>query len=312
MSHHLVTASERGDVTKVAALIGQGADPDWMRKGGGHRPLTAAISQGHLPVLELLIEHGADVNAYATVGYTPLMFAAFTGDVTAARLLIKAGADVNLQAHDSEDTALHHAVRAPLNAVEFTELLLSVGARVDLKDVWQRTALDVALESNSPDCAALLRDQGAMASTPEEPHTIEWPQDDGASLNELSPELVVYRFVTEMSEWETSAHAALAQDLNLMPQLLTQGDRIVERYAVQGDRMAQGSIGSPPRYSPEQRLVSVDARKTLAEVVLRDSREMYRDQELRFHLRRTECGWRLDKVQERGPLDHGKWQRGWL
>jgi hypothetical protein len=240
------------------------------------------------------------------------MFAAFTGDVTAARLLIKAGADVNLQAHDSEDTALHHAVRAPLNAVEFTELLLSVGARVDLKDVWQRTALDVALESNSPDCAALLRDQGAMASTPEEPHTIEWPQDDGASLNELSPELVVYRFVTEMSEWETSAHAALAQDLNLMPQLLTQGDRIVERYAVQGDRMAQGSIGSPPRYSPEQRLVSVDARKTLAEVVLRDSREMYRDQELRFHLRRTECGWRLDKVQERGPLDHGKWQRGWL
>jgi Ankyrin repeats (many copies) len=45
--------------------------------------------------VQLLIEHGADVNATRAVGKTPLLIAVLEGRVDQAKALIDAGADVN-------------------------------------------------------------------------------------------------------------------------------------------------------------------------------------------------------------------------
>jgi hypothetical protein len=58
--------------------------------------LTAvACSRSSIHMVQLLIEHGADVNATRAVGETPLLIAVLEGRVDQAQALINAGADVN-------------------------------------------------------------------------------------------------------------------------------------------------------------------------------------------------------------------------
>lgn len=57
-------------------------------------PLMEAASAGHLEIIELLLKHGADVNATSSSGNTPLMYACAGGHVNAVKLLLSSGANV--------------------------------------------------------------------------------------------------------------------------------------------------------------------------------------------------------------------------
>lgn len=57
-------------------------------------PLMEAASAGHIDIIELLLKHGADVNAQSSTGNTPLMYACAGGHVDAVKLLLAAGANV--------------------------------------------------------------------------------------------------------------------------------------------------------------------------------------------------------------------------
>lgn len=57
-------------------------------------PLMEAASAGHIDIIELLIRHGADVNAQSSTGNTPLMYACAGGHVSAVRTLLAHGANV--------------------------------------------------------------------------------------------------------------------------------------------------------------------------------------------------------------------------
>lgn len=52
---------------------------------------------GYLPIVEYLLEHGADVEARAVNGTTPLRAAAFEGHVLVVRKLIQKQAEVRLK-----------------------------------------------------------------------------------------------------------------------------------------------------------------------------------------------------------------------
>ena len=58
-------------------------------------PLHIAVERGYKDIAELLIKHGADVNAKDRYGETPLHYAARVGRRDIAELLIKHGANVN-------------------------------------------------------------------------------------------------------------------------------------------------------------------------------------------------------------------------
>jgi ankyrin repeat protein len=89
----LMMAALKGQVEIVRKLIARGADvnkPGWA-------PLHYAATNGHLEIMELLLEQHAFIDAESPNGSTPLMMAAHYGSETAVKLLLDAGADATMR-----------------------------------------------------------------------------------------------------------------------------------------------------------------------------------------------------------------------
>ncbi|KAK0146199.1 Ankyrin repeat, SAM and basic leucine zipper domain-containing protein 1 [Merluccius polli] len=67
--------------------------------------LMQAARDGYSTVINLLVSHGAHVNAQDSNGYTALAFAAQYGRVEAALKLLQVGADKTIRTKDGESPA---------------------------------------------------------------------------------------------------------------------------------------------------------------------------------------------------------------
>jgi ankyrin repeat protein len=124
-----------------------GGDPSL---GEGATALMRAAKVSDVTTMGLLLERGADPNLRLRNQSTALMVAASrqgrnpgpeATTIAAMKLLIHRGADPNL-VNDSGETALHIAVSRGDALVRF---LAENGTRLDIKDKFGRTALDVAM-----------------------------------------------------------------------------------------------------------------------------------------------------------------------
>lgn len=103
----LMLASLRGQLDLARKLIERGADvnkPGWA-------PLHYAATNGHLEVMDLLLENHAYIDAESPNGTTPLMMAALYGTTPAVKLLLDAGADPTLR-NQLGMTAVDFAIKA--------------------------------------------------------------------------------------------------------------------------------------------------------------------------------------------------------
>src|SRR5262245_33266374 len=91
----LMTAARVGTIASVKALIVRGASVDSQDDKHGQTALMWAAAEGHAPIVEMLIEVGADFRTRLASGMTPLLFAVREGRSDVVRVLLKAGADVN-------------------------------------------------------------------------------------------------------------------------------------------------------------------------------------------------------------------------
>ena len=89
----LMLASLRGHMDLARKLVERGADVNKT----GWTPLHYAATNGHLKIMELLLEHHAYIDAESPNKTTPLMMAAQYGTVSAVKLLLEAGADATLR-----------------------------------------------------------------------------------------------------------------------------------------------------------------------------------------------------------------------
>ncbi|CAN0332543.1 unnamed protein product, partial [Ectocarpus sp. 8 AP-2014] len=84
----------------IDALVEAGADVDVQggeTKDEVFSPLYLATVMGHLDVLKVLLQHGADVHRSRTAGATLLHTAANEKDVGVVEALIAAGADLEAE-----------------------------------------------------------------------------------------------------------------------------------------------------------------------------------------------------------------------
>ncbi|EJR46502.1 hypothetical protein IIM_04640 [Bacillus cereus VD107] len=103
----LTSASERGHVEVVKELLEHtDIDVNYKNNRGGTALLEAIVlgngSENHKKVIQMLIEHGADVNMANSEGTTPLQYAEKRGFKDIANMLRLAGANEVIQQQPTE------------------------------------------------------------------------------------------------------------------------------------------------------------------------------------------------------------------
>lgn len=125
-------------------------------------PLISAAEEQNENIIDLLLVRGANVAAEDEFGWKPLHRAtANKGGVQVAQLLLNHGADVNARCRQRK-TPLHHAVAKDDNAM--VSFLLRSGADIEARDVAERTPLHTAIECRLERMVVLLLGFGADAT----------------------------------------------------------------------------------------------------------------------------------------------------
>jgi ankyrin repeat protein len=147
-------AAWNDDADMVGALAKHGAKLD-ASGPDGMNALSIATQNSKLKSAAVLIEAGADVNhAAGNGGYTPLMLAATAGSMETVDLLLKHGAKVNAK-NSGGITAL--MIVAANNESKIATALLAAGADAAAKSDDGRTALSIAQSNNSDALVKLLQ-----------------------------------------------------------------------------------------------------------------------------------------------------------
>jgi|GEM_PF-2129917 len=152
----LLVAARGGNKAAVASLIAQGAEVNARDDKLGMTPLHGAAFRGHKEIAELLIAHGAAVDAGDKGGRRPLHWAAQNGHRDMVELLIAKGANVN-----APDKSGHTPV-VLASTPEIAKLLLDKGANV--KDENGCESLIYTAEHGWPEVVELLLAKGAKAN----------------------------------------------------------------------------------------------------------------------------------------------------
>ena len=126
--------------------------PDVMM-GEGATPFLRAAKSADVPLMQLLLEKGADPKVVTKAGVTALMVAAGMGHantirrgeqpIEAMKICLDKGVDINAATDKTLNTALHAA--AGQGTDDIVQFLADHGAKLDLKDNKGRTPMDVAL-----------------------------------------------------------------------------------------------------------------------------------------------------------------------
>ncbi|MGE5193222.1 MAG: ankyrin repeat domain-containing protein [Deltaproteobacteria bacterium] len=152
----LTSAAKRGDVPIVEALIEAGADVH----AGGRPPLAWAAEEGNVETIAALLKQGAGENKNHL--NQALFSAAVRGPTAAVKLLLEKGGDPGARAGFAGYTPLMGAAYSESKSTESVRLLLDKGADVKLKGANGETALSLAKKRGRTDVVKLLQKAGAM------------------------------------------------------------------------------------------------------------------------------------------------------
>jgi ankyrin repeat protein len=136
----LITAVRSGDTAAAAKLIAASPDIVNARDRAANTPLHHAAAFGNLATMQLLLEHGAEVNAGNRRKSTPLFWS--LNDEAKVRLLLEHGANISARAVDGR-TPVYQAASMG-NAVPVLRLLLDKGADPNTKILIGMTPLMAA------------------------------------------------------------------------------------------------------------------------------------------------------------------------
>ncbi|XP_066289261.1 uncharacterized protein [Branchiostoma lanceolatum] len=176
-------AAANGHVEVVQKLLEFGADVDITDHQNICTPLLPAAQDGHVEVVQQLLKAGADVNKASKVGATPILLAAQNGHVEVVQLLLEAGADVD-KANETGATPLYQA--AIFGRVEVVQQLLKAGAEVDKAASGGLTAVYGAAHQGHVEVVQQLLRAGADVDKSLQGAAPEWKYQDITALHGAS------------------------------------------------------------------------------------------------------------------------------
>jgi len=152
-------------------LIADGADVNATPFPNGYAALHCAVLEGHVDVVKLLVDHGANVNAetrdFAVEGrqvkpFTPLQMAITQGSPDVSVALVEGGADVNTVDEDG-NSPLHSAFGSfgETDLLGVVIALTGKGADINRANVKGESPLHRSAMYEKMDVAQLLIERGA-------------------------------------------------------------------------------------------------------------------------------------------------------
>ncbi|XP_006754045.1 PREDICTED: palmitoyltransferase ZDHHC13 [Myotis davidii] len=153
-------AIRQGHLPMVILLLQYGADPTLI-DGEGFSSIHLAVLFQHMPIIAYLISKGQSVNMTDLNGQTPLMLSAHkvlgpepTG------FLLKFNPSLNVVDKIHQNTPLHWAVAA--GNVTAVDKLLEAGSSLDIRNVKGETPLEMALQSKNRLIIHMLKTEAKM------------------------------------------------------------------------------------------------------------------------------------------------------
>ncbi|XP_035679817.1 ankyrin repeat and SAM domain-containing protein 6-like [Branchiostoma floridae] len=164
----IIESAKTGNIKRIKELLLEDSslrDASCTQEGGA-TPLMFAAMHGHMAVVQLLVEKGADINKQDNIsGWTALMQAVYYGKKAVAKYLITAGADVNIQAMNG-CTAFDMASLIDDIDTELVRLLAAKAMKVNKPQKGRSSAWITPSTSSSNSKAAL--NGGNISSNTEE------------------------------------------------------------------------------------------------------------------------------------------------
>jgi ankyrin repeat protein len=152
----LRAASYKGHIDVVRVLLDHGANVNTTDKKD--TPLISAYRGGHLEIMRLLLEHGADVDVWCNSNDLVLRYASRNGQAEVVQLLLRHNANVNARGFLGW-TPLHKASNGGHTKV--VRLLLDHGADINALSMGHNTSLCLAAHHGSLEVMELLLERGA-------------------------------------------------------------------------------------------------------------------------------------------------------
>lgn len=119
-NNNLMFAVMNGDTEQVKQLLEAGALVD-ETNAEGRTPLMAAVYQNHVPIAEVLIQHGADLYAIDKSSYSVLYYAAVHGKFESTYLLVESGIKIQLDNQQIKEIVSIAKEKNLLHIVELIE-----------------------------------------------------------------------------------------------------------------------------------------------------------------------------------------------
>lgn len=196
----LLIAARTGDIDGVKTLLnekpalinmraerGDHLSRYYTRRSFGYTALHEAAGNGHVALVNMLLDYGANVNARTRNGITPLHEAVMHHETRAVKLLLAGGANADV-VYANGHSPLHWAVIRGYE--DIARLLLAGRAAVNARSRAGRTALHWAAIKDRREIAQLLLDYGAdMHARDELGRTAEDWAKEKKGRDALAPEL---------------------------------------------------------------------------------------------------------------------------
>jgi ankyrin repeat protein len=151
-------ASIGGATEVVKLLLNHGADTEFGTEGNNDTPLLTAAARSHLPVVIVLLEAGANINAQQNRGWSALYYSLLEKNEEMAALVLEYSPNIEL----STISGVRPLQLAAMNGLNKTlRGLLDKGAEVDGKDNNGLTALRVTVQGGHLEAVQILVKRGA-------------------------------------------------------------------------------------------------------------------------------------------------------
>ncbi|CAI6082580.1 hypothetical protein PAECIP112173_03616 [Paenibacillus sp. JJ-100] len=162
MVEQLFQAAEHGEINKLKSLLQERPELANIENKDGLTALGYAAHYGQAGSVQLLLEHGADVNAvsHSRISFIPsntALHAALAGErsLQVIRQLLEHGTSTSIP--DSDGQHALHTAAFHTDQTAIIELLLEHGADVSAQDAAGATALQIAQQRGNSSVAALLQ-----------------------------------------------------------------------------------------------------------------------------------------------------------